>query len=228
MLSIKQWNNKTSYIKLVSLYSTIEEDFVKCSCFWSFWATCTLKSLTDSAPQTAYNQWIPQNAYRILQWHEGIIVSYGPKELPQRHSGTSTCLVTHSFAMTSSGVVCVKLVQCRNTSPNKRNHIKQFACLMKDDVAQVVRTMRHAELLPYGRNSWQRRVRLDYQIHVTSCLVWSVQNKRLSVSPLLLFPKIIMSNMNIIWTGIYIERLSGTNFLFLSVHYYSSLRDNQL
>lgn len=130
--------------------------------------------------------------------------------------------------MTPSGVACVKLVRCRNTSPNKRNHIKQSACLMKDAAAQVVRTMRHAELLPYGRNSWQRRVRLEYQIRVILCVVWSVQNKRLSASPLLLFPKIIISNMNIIWTGIYIERLSGMNFLFLSVHYYSSLRENQL
>jgi len=130
--------------------------------------------------------------------------------------------------MTSSGIVCMKLVRCRNASPNKRNHIKQFACRTKDAAAQAVRTVRHTMLLPYGRNSWQRMVRLEYQIHVTLCLVWSVENKLLSVPPLLLFPKIIMSNMNIIWTGIYIKSLSGMNFLFLSVHYYSSLRENQL
>jgi len=141
-----------------------------------------------------------------------------PKGTAPKHSGTSTCLATHSFAMTSSGVVFVKLVRCRNTSPNNRNHIKQSECRMKDAAVQVVRPVPHTELLPNVRNSWQRRVRLEYQIHVTLCLVWSIQNKRLAVSPLLLFPKITMSNMNTIWTGIYIKRLSGMNFIFLSVH----------
>ena len=78
--------------------------------------------------------------------------------------------------------------------------------------SQAVRPVRHTMLLPYGRNSWQRRVRLDYQIHVILCLAWSVENKRLSVSPLLLFPKIIMSNVNIIWTGIQTKSLSTMNF----------------